>query len=74
MGKTQTTQQELLRQAREKLKVSNTELAKMLGKSEAGLLAWLSPSTSKKFRTMPEIWRDRLASILAEHRAKAKRR
>ena len=67
------TQQEQLRAARTRLKVSNAELAERLGKSEAAMLAWLAPESSAKHRTMPKSAKLLLAAILAdEKRAKTK--
>lgn len=69
MKKTQT-QQELLRAARKLLDVTNADLAARLGKSEAAVIAWLSPATSAKHRTMPAGSRMLLERILKEYRAK----
>jgi len=65
-------QQALLRAARTRLKVSNAELAALLGKSEPAILAWLAPETSGKFRNMPEGSQLLLNRILAEHKTKRK--
>lgn len=64
------TQQAQLRAARKRLKVSNAELARMLGKSEGAILSWLAPKTSGKHRTMPQGSKLLLAAILADAKRK----
>lgn len=66
------SQQELIRKTRKALGISNKELAEALDKSEDGLLAWLAPEGTKKFRKLPQEKRQLLVAILAQHRAKAK--
>ena len=69
-----TQQQDQLRTARKRLNATTAELAAMLGKSEAALLAWLAPESAAKHRTMPAGSRMLLERILAEHRAKGRRK
>jgi transcriptional regulator with XRE-family HTH domain len=65
------TQQELLRQAREKLGLTNRELALRLGLKvnartgeSATLLAWLAPEKAAKHRSIPLSALAKLAKLL----------
>lgn len=68
--KKERTQQEILRAACKRLKVSKAELADRLGKSAPTLDAWLAPVGAGRHRTMPKGARLLLARIVAEHKAK----
>lgn len=63
MKKAKTQQQEL-RSARERLKISNAELAERLGVSEPTILSWLAPNSAAKHRVMPRQAKLLLAAIL----------
>lgn len=68
--KKERMQQQELRAARVRLKVSNAELAAKLGVSPAAILSWLAPKSSGKHRTMPRPAKLLLAAILAQHKGK----
>jgi DNA-binding transcriptional regulator YiaG len=68
-----TNQAEVLRSARERLKVRSSELAEMLGVSLPTLRSWIAPETSKVHRSMPRTAQLLLDRILAEVRQKKRR-
>ena len=61
-----TEQAEVLRAAREQLKVDSAELAEMLGVSLPTLRSWIVPTTSKMHRSMPRTAQLLLDRILAD--------
>jgi DNA-binding transcriptional regulator YiaG len=63
-----TNQAEVLRSAREQLKVRTSELAVMLGVSLPTLRSWIAPETSKAHRSMPKTAQLLLDRILADVR------
>lgn len=68
-----TEQAEVLRAAREQLKVDSAELAELLGVSLPTLRSWIAPTSSKMHRTMPRTAQLLLERILADE-GKAKRK
>lgn len=70
MKTTTQDQAALLRQARQKLKKTNAELAEALGVSESLMLAWLAPKSSGKHRPMRRPAKLLLAAILADAKRK----
>lgn len=64
----QTEQAKLLRDARDKLEVTNEQLAELLGVEVPTLVSWLLPTSSKAHRPMNKTARLLLARILADHR------
>lgn len=68
--KKEQSQQELLRAARKRLKVTNRELADKLGKSLPTLYSWLAKDTAPMNRTMPRSAKLLLAAILADAKRK----
>lgn len=69
-AKAKQDQAAMLRAARRTLGCTNAELGARLGKSEAGILAWLAPADAAKRRNMPAGSRMLLERILKEHRTK----
>lgn len=69
-AKAKQDQAAMLRAARRVLGCTNAELGAQLGKSEAGILAWLAPKGAAKHRTMPAGARMLLERIVKEQRAK----
>lgn len=63
-------QQDLLRMAQKRLKVTRAGLALKLGVSPLTLKSWLLPDRSNGNRGMPDTARLLLAAILAQHKAK----
>lgn len=68
-----TEQAEVLRAAREQLKVDSAELAEMLGVSLSTLRSWIAPTSSKVHRSMPRTAQLLLDRILADNRQKKRR-
>jgi DNA-binding transcriptional regulator YiaG len=68
-----TEQAEVLRAAREQLKVDSAELAEMLGVSLSTLRSWIAPTSSKVHRSMPRTAQLLLDRILADKRTKKRR-
>ena len=68
-----TEQAEVLRAARELLKVDSAELAEMLGVSLPALRSWIAPTSSKVHRSMPRTAQLLLDRILADNRQKKRR-
>lgn len=63
------SQQQVIREARNVLKMTTGELAEAIGKSEAALLSWLAPDGNAKARRMPAESRLVLERIIQEHKA-----
>lgn len=68
LGLNGESQQDLLRRARDRLGLTNQELAAALEVSDATLLAWLAPKGAGKHRSMPEAAKLVLAAILAKRK------
>ncbi|MBP6421892.1 MAG: hypothetical protein KA271_03260 [Propionivibrio sp.] len=66
-------QADVLRNARDRLKVRSDELAAMLGVSLPTIRSWIAPTTSKVHRSMPKTAQLLLDRILAEPRQKKRR-
>jgi hypothetical protein len=62
----QTEQAKLLRDARDRLEVTNEELAELLGVEPSTLNSWLFPTSSKAHRPMNKTARLLLARILSD--------
>lgn len=66
-------QQQVLRDARDKLDLTTEALAGELGVSLKTVRSWLEPATSASHRAMPKGYQLLLDRILAERKAKGKR-
>lgn len=63
-----TTQQQLLRDARDTLGIDSTVLAEMLGVTLPTLRSWILPKTSKAHRGMPLTAKLLLDRILSDRK------
>jgi hypothetical protein len=66
-------QAEVLRNARDRLKVRSDQLAEMLGVALPTLRSWIAPETSKVHRSMPKTAQLLLDRILADPRYRKRR-
>lgn len=64
------SQQDLLRDARERMNMTTAELAAELGKSQHTLRSWLLPENAQGYRVMPKSARLLLFAVVSQHRGK----
>ena len=70
----ETEQARLLRRARDTLELTSEQLAGELGVSLPALRSWLLPADNKAHREMPQTAKLLLERILADEKAKKRKR